>query len=89
MTEPILPHQLILTDRRQLVLSGVCDVDTFDDTTVILRTSLGELTVKGAQLQVQRLNIETGDVAIDGTVDRLEYAAPPEAKKTRLARWFR
>lgn len=89
MTEQLLPHQLILTDRRQLVLSGVCDVDTFDDTTVILRTSLGDLTVKGTDLHVQRLNIETGDITVDGTVDRLEYTLPPDTKRTRLARWFR
>ena len=88
MTEQVLPHQLILTDRRQLMLSGVCDVDTFDESTVTLHTTLGVLPVKGTSLQVQRLNIETGDLTVDGHIDRLEYAAE-EDKRGRLARWFR
>ncbi len=89
MTDAALPHQLILTDRRQLLLSGVCEVDTFDDTTVVLQTTLGNLTVRGTDLQVQRLNIETGDLTVDGQIDSLEYSVRDDRKRGRLARWFR
>lgn len=89
MADQTLPHQLILTDRHQLLLSGVCEVDTFDDTVVVLTTSMGNLTVKGCSLQVQRLNIDTGELSIDGQIDGLEYTALADRKRGRLARWFR
>ena len=56
-----MPHQLILEDRRALTLSGVSDVDSFDEMTVIVYTDLGELTIKGENLHINRLNLESGD----------------------------
>jgi len=89
MSEQTLSHQLILTGRQQLLLSGVCEVDTFDDTTVVLNTSLGELTVKGSSLQVQRLNIETGDLSVEGQIDLLAYRDSSDRNQKRIRRWFR
>ena len=42
-----LPHNLVLEDRRSLMVSGVSDVDSFDEQTVIVFTEMGELTVRG------------------------------------------
>ncbi len=69
-----LPHQVIMQDRRALTVSGVSDVDSFDETTVVVYTDMGELTVKGAGLQIQRLNVETGELTMEGTIDSLTYA---------------
>ncbi len=71
-----LPHTLCLHDRRSLSVSGVRDVDSFDEETVILYTDLGELTIKGVGLHINRLNIETGDVSLEGKIDNLSYAEP-------------
>ncbi len=71
-----LPHTLCLHDRRSLSVSGVRDVDSFDEETVILYTDLGELTIKGVGLHINRLNIETGDVSLEGKIDTLSYAEP-------------
>ncbi len=71
---PSTPHQVILEDRRVLSVSGVSDVDSFDGTTVVVYTALGELTVRGSDLQIQRLNVETGELSLTGTVDSLTYA---------------
>ncbi len=68
-----LPHQVIMQDRRALTVSGVSDVDSFDETTVVVYTDMGELTVKGAGLQIQRLNVETGELTLEGTIDSLTY----------------
>ena len=57
----IMPHHLVLEDRRALTVSGVSDVDSFDELTVIIYTDLGELTVKGEGLHINRLNVETGN----------------------------
>lgn len=69
-----LPHQVILENRNSLTVSGVSDVDSFDDMTVVIYTNFGELTVKGEDLHINRLNIETGDLTLEGKVCSLVYA---------------
>ena len=69
-----LPHHLVLEDRRALTVSGVSDVDSFDELTVVIYTEMGELTVKGQGLHINRLNVETGDLTLEGTIDSLTYA---------------
>ena len=69
-----LPHHLVLEDRRALTVSGVSDVDSFDELTVVIYTEMGELTVKGQGLHINRLNVETGDLTLEGSIDSLTYA---------------
>ncbi len=83
-----MPHQLLLDDRRRLSLSGVSDVDSFDDTAVIAHTALGDLTVKGQGLHICRLNTETGDLTLEGQVDLLEYTES-KPRGGLLRRWFK
>lgn len=66
-------HNLILEDRRNVTVSGVSDVDSFDEQTVILFTELGELTIQGSNLHMNKLNIETGEVIIEGEIDSVSY----------------
>ena len=68
-----MPHLVTLSERRMLTVSGVQDVDSFDETMTVIYTELGELTVKGMGLHITRLNIETGDLTLDGTVESLTY----------------
>ncbi|MBR5540208.1 MAG: sporulation protein YabP [Clostridia bacterium] len=68
-----MPHLLSLSERRTLAVSGVQDVDSFDETTVVIYTEQGELTVKGTGLHINRLNIETGDLSMEGHVESLVY----------------
>lgn len=76
---PQLPHKLTLNDRKSLTLTGVTEVVSFDDTSVILRTQLGALEVQGQQLQLKTLSIEGGQVAVDGHISALIYEEPRSA----------
>lgn len=76
MTEEHLPHRLQLNERRQLTMTGVAEVVSFDDSTVVLHTSLGTLIVQGRELQLKTLSTEGGQVAVDGTVTALIYEEP-------------
>ena len=87
-TELSLPHQLVLDDRRRLSVSGVSDVDSFDETAVVAHTTLGNLTIKGQALHICRLNTETGDLTLEGQIDELEYT-DPKPRGSTLRRWFR
>ena len=62
----IQPHQLILEERSRLSVTGVQDVDCFDETVVILFTSLGKLVIRGRGLRVEGFSTDTGDFSLDG-----------------------
>lgn len=68
------PHQLILEERGKLSVSGVQDVDCFDETMVILFTSLGRLVIRGRGLRVAGFSTDTGDFALEGLIDSLVYS---------------
>ena len=76
MAEEHLPHKLQLNERRQLTMTGVTEVVSFDDTLVVLQTSLGILTVQGQELQLKTLSLEGGQVAVDGHISSLSYEEP-------------
>ena len=76
MEETHLPHSLQLKDRRNLTMSGVTEVVSFDDLSVVLKTSLGTLTVQGQELQLKTLSLDGGQVAVEGSVTALVYEEP-------------
>ena len=69
-----MPHHLIVEDRRALTVSGVSDIDSFDDMSVVIFTDFGELTVKGEGLHINKLNIETGELTLSGQINSMEYS---------------
>ncbi len=66
-------HSLILDNRSSLTLTGVSDVIGFDEQTVNLMTDCGALIVKGEALHINKLNLDSKDVCIDGTINSLQY----------------
>ena len=76
MDEDKLPHKLQLNERRQLTMTGVTEVVSFDEATVVLQTSLGCLVVQGEGLQLRNLSQEGGQVAVEGQIAGLHYEEP-------------
>lgn len=74
-----LPHKLTLNERRQLTVTGVTDVVSFDENAVIVHTELGTLVVQGKNLQLKTLLPEGGQVTVEGTVSALIYEEPRSA----------
>ena len=68
-----LPHNVILEDRKNLSVTGVNDVDSFDETTIVAYTDMGEMTIKGNSLHVTKLSVETGELQIEGDVIAVMY----------------
>lgn len=76
-----LPHSIIMEDRKKLSVSGVTDIDSFDEQTIIAITDLGELTIRGWDLHITRLNLEQGELLVDGEISSLTYTdVRPQAK---------
>ena len=66
-------HNMILENRKSLSISGITDVDSFDEKEISLYTQLGELTIKGRDLHVDTMSVETGDMTITGDIWSLIY----------------
>ena len=67
-------HKFMLTNRRTCLVSGVCDVLSFDLSEILLETDQGMLMIKGSDLHVNRLTLEKGEVDIEGKIDSLTYS---------------
>ena len=68
-----MPHTVILEGREKLSISGVVDVQSFDEDQVLLETVRGMLDVRGQGLHVERLQLEAGELIVEGEVGCLEY----------------
>ena len=66
-------HTVTLSDRKRLSITGVEDVDCFNEQLVVLKTALGTLTITGAALNMSKLSLEEGRASLEGEVDALEY----------------
>ena len=66
-------QNIILENRKNLSISGITDVDSFDERTIVLYTQLGELTVQGRELHIDSMSVETGDMVITGDILALVY----------------
>ncbi len=75
-------QNLILENREKLSISGVLDVLSFDDQIVILETELGLLTVKGENLRINKLSLDTAEVIVDGEIYSLGYSEKNLEKKS-------
>lgn len=75
-------QNLILENREKLSISGVLDVLSFDDQVVIVETELGLLTIKGENLRINKLSIDTSEVIVEGEVYNLAYSENEVDKKS-------
>lgn len=67
------PHHVVLEERSSLSISGVEEVESFDENTICLSTCRGGLIVRGEGLHIEKLSLDGGDLKVDGTIDSLSY----------------
>ncbi len=87
--QPEAAHSLSMEGRRRLLVSGVTDVESFNEQEVIMGTTQGTLAVHGMDLHMEKLSVDSGDVVITGQVDALEYEDTPVKGEGFFARLFR
>ncbi len=81
-------HQVVLTERNGLTISGVEEVESFDESTITLHTTQGILVVRGQGLHIEKLSLDGGDLKVEGTVDALTYEDTLEPGGGFFARLF-
>ena len=82
-------HHIILEEREQLSVSGVEEVESFDENTIVMLTNRGTLIVRGEELHIEKLSLDGGDLKVEGDVDSLTYEDGPREKGGLLSRLFR
>lgn len=82
-------HNLIMEDRKTLTLTGISDVDSFDEQTVVLITDIGELIIKGDSLQIKGFSVESGELSLEGRIDSLSYQKVNKNNGGFFSRLFR
>jgi len=68
------PHNVVISNRRQMTVSGVIRVDNFNENIIVVITEAGQMTVEGVSLHISKLSLETGDMNIDGDITGLLYS---------------
>lgn len=83
-------QNILLENREKLEMSGVKDVNSFNDQQIIATTSLGFLIIKGSNLHVKKFNVSTKELNVTGKIDELKYKdSNNEENKSFLKRLFK
>ena len=83
-------QNIIIENRKALTISGVTDVESFNETSIVLYTELGELTVKGRDLRVNKVSIDNGDSLVEGDIGAVIYGSRDrKSTQTLLNKLFR
>ncbi len=81
-------HTLMLDNRRKLMITGAEDVSGFNEETVSVKTTAGTLIIKGSGLHIEKLNLETGDVSVEGMINSMQYIGHDNSR-SRFSKLFR
>ena len=87
-TVPQTAHRLELDGRESLTVSGVEDVERFDETGIVMSTAVGTLVITGEDLHIGKLSLDGGELHVDGRIDSLTYEDQGPSRGGFLGRLF-
>lgn len=74
-------HHISLENREKLSVTGVSEVHSFDEESVIMETSFGLLLIKGVGLHMGKLDLMTGEVTVEGIIENIGYSDSISSQK--------
>lgn len=89
MAEENKRHSILMEDRKKVNLTGVTDVLSFDEECVVADTTDGAVVLKGRDLHVSNLNLDKGELFVDGDFTGIVYEDIPAAKTSLFGRIFK
>lgn len=84
-----VPHCVSMQDREKLLLTGINDVDSFDEQNITVLTDMGELSVRGSGLHIEKLSTDTGEMSVEGKIDAIIYTEDEPHQGGFFAKVFR
>ena len=82
------PHSIVLEERHRLSVSGVSEVLSFDEEEVVMETSMGQLTVEGEGLHVEKLTLDVGELTLEGNISALCYSREGKSRSSFWSKVF-
>ncbi|MBR0349395.1 MAG: sporulation protein YabP [Acutalibacteraceae bacterium] len=67
-------HDLVIESRKKVTMTGIVDVESFDEETIVAESECGEIFIKGSLLKISRLSVESGDMIVEGNIDAVSYS---------------
>lgn len=89
MAEETRKQNIVLEGRKKLNISGVKEVENFDDNSIVLITDLGTLMIKGSSIKIEKLNLDLEEIAAVGDFYSFEYISDDNEKHSFFGRMFR
>jgi sporulation protein YabP len=86
---PAWRHQVSLIDREEITIDGVLSLGSYDEKEVLMETDQGLLSVKGEGLNIKQLNLDKGNIVVDGLIKSISYDDSAHAKKGLLERFLK
>ena len=75
-------HNIELIERKQIKISGVKKIDSFDDLEFLIDTTMGYLYIKGKELEIIKLDTNSGNITINGVIDSINYVESKNKKES-------
>ena len=85
-----LNHNITINERKNIIISGVKKIESFDNEEFLLETTMGNITIKGTELEIIKLDTYQGTVSIKGTINSLSYDSvkKEEGVFSKLFKWW-
>jgi len=87
--KPDLPHNIIMENRAKISVSGVENAESYNENEVVLNTSKGILIIRGECMSLSKLNLDSGEITVNGHIVALEYAEPKKSGTSLISKLFR
>lgn len=84
----MMEHRLEMKGRQRLLVSGVEDVERFDENCIVMSTCVGVLIINGEDLHIGKLSLEGGELHVDGKIDAMMYEEQSAPRTSLLGRLF-
>lgn len=85
----VADHNVIMENRSSVSISGVNDVDSFDEREIKAYTDMGGLLIKGSDLHIEKLSVESGELKVEGRIDSLVYSEGKRGGKSVFSKIFK
>lgn len=82
-------HSIHIDNRMRISVTGVADVESFNEQNVMLMTEAGPLNIVGTNLHLAKLNLEDGQISIEGEILALDYEPPETERRGLFGKVFR
>jgi len=89
-----LNHNITINERKNIVISGVKKIDSFDNEEFLMETTMGYIIIKGSDLEIIKLDTYQGNVSIKGKINSLNYMETSSKKEkeegifSKLFKWW-